>query len=59
MRELKMVGLDADGKYIICEGGDPAEQFKLPADDRLRAASASATQRRRSNRSSTSRSPTC
>ena len=38
MRELKMVGLDADGKYILCEGEDPAEQFKLPADDRLRAA---------------------
>ena len=36
MRELKMVGLDADSKYIICEGDDPAEQFKLPADDRLR-----------------------
>jgi hypothetical protein len=38
MRELKVVGLDADSKYIICEGDDPAEQFKLSADDRLRAA---------------------
>src|SRR6201999_2865455 len=38
MRELKLVGLDADSKYIICEGDDPAEQFKLAADDRLRAA---------------------
>jgi Protein of unknown function (DUF3071) len=38
MRELKVLGLDADSKYIICEGGDPAEQFKLAADDRLRAA---------------------
>jgi hypothetical protein len=37
MRELKTVGLDADSKYIICEVGDPAEQFMLPADDRLRA----------------------
>jgi hypothetical protein len=37
MRELKVVGLDADGKYIVCEGMDPAEKFKLPADDRLRA----------------------
>jgi hypothetical protein len=36
MRELKMVGLDADSKYIICEGDDPAERFKLAADDRLR-----------------------
>jgi Protein of unknown function (DUF3071) len=38
MRELTVVGLDADGKNIICEGGIPAEKFKLPADDRLRAA---------------------
>lgn len=38
MRELKMVGLDPDGKYVICEGDDPAERFKLAADDRLRAA---------------------
>jgi Protein of unknown function (DUF3071) len=38
MRELKVVGLDADGKNIICEGGTPGEQFKLPVDDRLRAA---------------------
>jgi hypothetical protein len=38
MRELKVVGLDADGKYIVCEGDNPAERFKLPADDRLRAA---------------------
>jgi Protein of unknown function (DUF3071) len=36
MRELKVVGLDADSKYILCEGDDPAEQFKLAADDRLR-----------------------
>jgi hypothetical protein len=36
MRELKVVGLDADSKYVICEGDDPAEQFKLAADDRLR-----------------------
>jgi hypothetical protein len=38
MRELKVVGLDADGKNIICEGDTPGEQFKLPADDRLRTA---------------------
>jgi hypothetical protein len=38
MRELKVVGLDDEGKYIICEGDDPAERFKLVADDRLRAA---------------------
>jgi Protein of unknown function (DUF3071) len=38
MRELKVVGLGADGKNIICEGDTPGEQFTLPADDRLRAA---------------------
>jgi Protein of unknown function (DUF3071) len=38
MRELKVVGLDADSKYVICESDDLAEQFKLAADDRLRAA---------------------
>ena len=38
MRELKVVGLDHDGKHVICEGGEPAEQFKLVVDDRLRAA---------------------
>jgi Protein of unknown function (DUF3071) len=37
MRELKVVGLGDDGKYIICEGDDPAERFKLVADDRLQA----------------------
>ncbi len=38
MRELKLVRLDDDGKHIICESGDPAEQFKLPADENLAAA---------------------
>lgn len=41
MQELKVVGLDADGKHIICEGADPAEntaKFTLPVDERLRAA---------------------
>ncbi|MGO9925847.1 MAG: septation protein SepH [Mycobacterium sp.] len=38
MRELKLVRLDDDGKHIICEGGDPAEKFKLPADENLAAA---------------------
>jgi Protein of unknown function (DUF3071) len=36
MRVLKVVGLDDDGKYIVCEGDDPPERFKLVADDRLR-----------------------
>ena len=38
MRELKVVGLDADGKNVICQGGSPDDQFKVPVDDRLRAA---------------------
>ncbi|MGH3968473.1 MAG: septation protein SepH [Mycobacterium sp.] len=39
MRELKVVGLDVDGKHIICEGlDDPTDTFRLLADDRLRAA---------------------
>jgi Protein of unknown function (DUF3071) len=38
MRELKVVALDHDGKYVICEGGEPAEKFKVAIDNRLRAA---------------------
>jgi hypothetical protein len=38
MRELKIVGLDLDGKHIICEGDDPADKFRVRVDDRLRAA---------------------
>jgi Protein of unknown function (DUF3071) len=38
MRELTVVGLDVDGKHIICESTKPSERFLLRADDRLRAA---------------------
>ena len=38
MRELKIVGLDLDGKHIICEGENPADKFTIRVDDRLRAA---------------------
>ena len=38
MRELKVVGLDVDGKRIICESDDPGEKFLLRADERLQAA---------------------
>src|SRR5262245_39101895 len=38
MRELKIVGLDVDGKHIICESDDPSDTFRLRVDDRLRAA---------------------
>ena len=29
MRELKIVGLDVDGKRIICEADDSSEKFVL------------------------------
>ncbi|MCX2928692.1 septation protein SepH [Mycobacterium sp. CVI_P3] len=38
MRELRVIGLDVDGKHIICEGHDPADKFTVQLDDRLRAA---------------------
>jgi hypothetical protein len=38
MRELKVVGLDVDGKCIICETSDASEKFILRPDDRLHAA---------------------
>lgn len=42
MRELTIVGLDVDGKHIICEGtkdnGEPGDKFTIRVDDRLRAA---------------------
>lgn len=37
MRDLKVVGLDVDGKHILLESGDSAT-FRLRIDDRLRAA---------------------
>jgi hypothetical protein len=38
MRELKVVGLDVDGKRILCEADGSGEKFILRSDDRLRAA---------------------
>lgn len=38
MRELKVVGLDADGKRIICETADTSEKFAVRVDNRLKAA---------------------
>jgi len=38
VRELTLIGLDVDGKHIICEGGNPADKFLIRLDDRLRAA---------------------
>jgi hypothetical protein len=38
MRELKVVGLDVDGKRIICETAESNDRFVLTPDDRLHAA---------------------
>ncbi len=38
MPVLKVVGLDVDGRHILCEGDDPTQKFRLRVDDRLRAA---------------------
>ncbi len=38
MRELTLIGLDVDGKHVICEGGDPTDKFLIRVDDRLLAA---------------------
>ncbi|MCH9699852.1 MAG: DUF3071 domain-containing protein [Actinomycetia bacterium] len=38
MRELKVVGLDADSRRIICESADSGEKFVLRSDPRLEAA---------------------
>ncbi|MDQ2626687.1 MAG: septation protein SepH, partial [Actinomycetota bacterium] len=42
MRELRAIGLDADGKHIICESvgddDDSTEMFRVRIDDRLRGA---------------------
>jgi hypothetical protein len=38
MRELTVVGLDVDGRRIICETDDSGEKFVLRSDDRLKAA---------------------
>ncbi|BBY31900.1 septation protein SepH [Mycolicibacterium sediminis] len=38
MRELNVVGLDVDGKSVICESADSGEKFLLIPDGRLHAA---------------------
>lgn len=43
MRELRAIGLDVDGKHIICESSDgddeqQTDMFRLRIDDRLRGA---------------------
>ncbi len=38
MRELKVVGLDVDGKHLLCEEENSTTQFRVRVDERLRAA---------------------
>lgn len=39
MRDLRVVGLEPDGQYVICADPKTGDKFRLPADDKLRAAS--------------------
>ncbi|QHN19735.1 DUF3071 domain-containing protein [Gordonia amarae] len=38
MRELRVVGVDTDGKRVICQDPETTERFVIVADERLRAA---------------------
>jgi hypothetical protein len=38
VRALRLIGLDADGRSVICEDVDGSQQYRLPADEQLRAA---------------------
>lgn len=38
MRALRVIGLEADGKSLVCEDGESQEKFSLAVDDKLRAA---------------------
>lgn len=38
MRALRIVGLEDDGKTVVCEDPARGERFSLPVDERLRAA---------------------
>ena len=38
MRTLRVIGLDADGRSVICEDSERGQQYRLPADEQLRAA---------------------
>ncbi|WP_070379485.1 septation protein SepH [Rhodococcus sp. WMMA185] len=39
MRELRVIGLEPDGSHVVCADASTGERFRLPADDKLRAAS--------------------
>lgn len=38
MRTLRVIGLDADGRSVVCEDTERGQQYRLPADEQLRAA---------------------
>lgn len=38
MRELRVIGLEPDGKKVLCQDTESGEKFRIPADDTLRAA---------------------
>ncbi len=39
MRELRVIGLEPGGAHVVCSDPDSGEKFRIPADDKLRAAS--------------------
>lgn len=39
MRELRVIGLEPGGAHVVCSDPDTGEKFRIPADDKLRAAS--------------------
>ncbi|WP_068277563.1 septation protein SepH [Aldersonia kunmingensis] len=39
MRELRVIGLASDGKHVICADTQSGNKFRLPIDEKLRAAS--------------------
>ncbi|MGW0043571.1 septation protein SepH [Rhodococcus sp. NPDC003348] len=39
MRELSVIGLEPGGSHVVCADPETGERFRIPADDKLRAAS--------------------
>ncbi len=39
MRELSVIGLEPGGSHVVCADSETGERFRIPADDKLRAAS--------------------
>lgn len=38
MRELEVIGLQPDGKHLVCADRETGEKFRMPLNDKLRAA---------------------